>query len=232
MAFIKEKIAEKKIPKKVVPQQEDRYDRIKREGREQRAQEIEDKKQKELDRITEEKRLEKITIPYVENLKEQLLEKNLIYFWTFPDRSGFTKYQDLSVGGMQKFLYSNVDKYKNRLVASFRIIFCKDNGSGLFDQSKKKMRIIINIGVFEIDKNGKLGGKDNFWGLDFHWTDKDFKTTKFSFKLMHRLLIPVSEELLTGISLFSTGLPITQILEQAKKLKLNLNDALTPLAGA
>ena len=87
--------------------------------------------------------------------------------------------------------------------------------------------IVINIAVFKIDVDGSF--KDS-WGCTFHWKNADFKTTKFSFKLIERILIPVSKKIKTCSSIAS-GTSITSLIKDLEKKGINFDDVLNPLAG-
>ena len=230
MAFIKEKIDEKKIPKKVVSkiQVESSFNKRLREGREQDKKEIEDKKQKELARIAEEKRMDKLIIPYLDNLQEQLVEKNLLHFWTFPDESGFIKYKNIKFKDIQKFINKDIDKNINRNIASISILFYhNDNPTSMYRLENIYMK--VSIAVFPIDNDGIFNGKNKAWGADFIWYQDDFKITKFSFKLTKVILNPVGNGKRYPSIL---GIPLTYIVNDLKKMSIDFGDTLAPLAGS
>ena len=211
-----------------VPQQEDRYDRIKREGREQRSHEAQDKKQKELDRIAEEKRMDKLIIPYLDNLQEQLVEKNLLQFWTFPDEPGFIKHKDIKFKDIQKFINKDIDKNINRNIASISILFYhNDKPTSMYRLENIYMK--VSIAVFPIDNIGIFNGKNKAWGADFIWYQDDFKITKFSFKLTKVILNPVGNGKRYPSIL---GIPLTYVVNDLKKMGIDFGDTLDPLPGS
>ena len=234
MAFIKEKIAEKKIPKKVVPkiQAESSFNKRLREGREQDKKEIEDKKQKELDHIVEENRMDKLIIPYLDNLQEQLVEKNLLHFWTFPDEPGFIKYKGISgVDDMQKFIDKDIEKYTKRNAVSVSVLFYHHDSKVTNMFRKIGVYFKVSMSVFPITSKGELvtNGYDN-WGCDFTWKMDDFKLSKFSFKLLETILIPVG----TGKRSYSgfLGVSLRYIIDDLQKIKMNFGKILVPLPGS
>lgn len=209
--------------------QESSLEKTFREDKEHRDAAVAAAKKKELDEKAEEKRMEKIIFPYLDSLRDQLIEKNILSFWSFPDRSGFEKLKGLSHDDIKKLIKSDIDKYKNRNIAEFNIDFFHDDKADSY-QKQAKIHIVVKILLVVITDKGKLDYKAGT-ELDFHWTGEDFKITKFSLKLLRRLLIAVDQRLLKGVSLMSTGMPLSYIIKDAKKIRLDLSDVLTPLAG-
>ena len=232
MAIIKVKKTKKaiKLSKKPPTKKESTFARISREMDEAKAKEIKDAKDKELARIAEEKRLEKLVIPYLDNLQKQIVEKDLLSFWAFPDEPGFKKIKDIhTMKKMQAFINKDIDKYKNRNVALIRIGFYhNDKPTGM--RRKAGFYLCVSMSVLPIDKNGILNGADDAWGADISWKLEDFKTTKFSFKLLEKILRPVGQRAMIFTSIL--GFPITYVINELKKIKVNFDNILTPLPGA
>ena len=224
MAFIKVKIAPKIIPKK-----EDIYDKISRENREKEAKEKFDKLEKENSDKLEKERMLVIINKYLDSLDTQLTEKDSWEFWIFPDRSGFKKYKNKSLKYMQKMVNKDVEQYKNRNIALINIKTLHGYENKDTFHSRAGIMLSVNISIFPIDKNGILNGKNNSWGLDFTWHINDFSISKFSFKLLERILESVQTHKLFGTHL--VGISLSHVINKLKKLKVNLDDVLKPLAG-
>lgn len=215
------------VPK--LSKKESTFAKVSREMDEAAEKKIQDAKQKEIDKKAEVKRLEKLVIPYLDTLQDQIVEKGLLSFWTFTDEPGFKKIKNMTFEDMQKFINKDIDKYKNKKVVDISILF--HHHDKLSDPVRKVgYYLTIGISVFPIDKNGVLNGDDNAWGADLAWRLEDFKTTKFSFKLIETILRPVGKRKAVFPSLL--GFPITSIIEDLKKIKVNFDKVLVPLAGA
>jgi hypothetical protein len=217
-----------KLQKKT-SKKESTFARVSREMDEAAAKKIQDAKQKKLADIAEEKRLEKLVIPYLDNLQDQIVEKDLLSFWTWVDEPGFKKIKNMTFKDMKKFINKDIDKYKNRKIVDISILFHHH------DKPTTSIRqagyyLTVSISIFPVDKNGVLNGDDNAWGADLAWTLQDFKTTKFSFKLIETILRPVGKRKMIFPSLL--GFPITDVIEDLKKIRVNFDKVLTPLAGA
>ena len=226
MAFIKVKIAPKIIPKK--KEKENVYDKVSRENLGIREKEKYDNLEKEKAGKKEKDRIRIIIDKYLDSLDTQLDEKELYSFWTFPDRTGFKKYKNKSLKDIQRIVNKDIDQYKNRNIAKIHV---KPFHHEKSDSMHGKVGVLLSVGIsiFPIDNNGVLNGKDNAWGCDFTWHDYDFKISKFSFKLLERILESVQKHDLTGS--YFIGTPFTNIVYHLKKLKVNLEDVLSPLAG-
>ena len=230
MAIIKIKKSKKPLPKlsKKVSDTETPLAKIIRLRKEKEAKEIKDAKDKALAKIAEEKRLEKLVIPYLDKLQDQIVEKDLLSFWTFLDEPGFKKIKYMSVDNMKKFISKDSERYKNGRVALISMSFHHH------DKPNTTIRaagyyFAVSISVFAIDKNGVLDDS-KAWGADLAWGLEDFKTTKFSFKLIETILKPVGKRKATFASLL--GFPITKVINDLKEIKVKFDKVLTPLAGA
>jgi hypothetical protein len=198
-----------------------------REYKEKEKREAEEKKQKEIDDKKEKARKAGVIYPYLEKLDKQLDEKNIGDFWTFPDRSGFKKING-SFEKIEKMVKKDLDKYANRQIAYFTIYsFHKSKETGM--HRKAGIWLGVTMAIFHIDKNGNLRGANQPTGCDYMWTDEDFKTTKFSFKLLERLMHPVAEHKIKCTSIF--GFHISFIIKKMEKLGVDFSDILNPLAN-
>jgi hypothetical protein len=198
-----------------------------REYKEKEKREAEEKKQKEIDDKKENARKEEIIIPYLEKLDKQLNEKNLGSFWTFPDRSSFKKING-SFEKIEKMVKKDLDKYANRQIAYFAIrSFHKSKKDSLLRQYGTLLG--VKMSIFHIDSEGNLDGDHKPTGCDYMWTDEDFKTTKFSFKLLERLMHPVAEHKIKCTSIF--GFHISFIIKKMERLGVDFSDILNPLAN-
>ena len=226
MTFIKVKIAPKIIPtKKVV---EDPLDRTTRERKEKEAKKIKDESDKIKDDLVKKERQANIIRPYLDNLQAQIQEKGIQDFWTFSDRKGFKKFRG-SMSKVQKLLKSDIPKYKNRKIAYFTIMFHQNEKE---DSLHRKFDIWMNAS-FTITQIDSKGSMDNplrtSLGANISWKSDDFKTTKFSLKLIEELMYPVNDKIAGYTSLM--GFPVTWVLEDLKKKKIDLSEFCNPLAG-
>jgi hypothetical protein len=204
--------------------------RITREREEKEEKEEKNKKQKEINKLNEIERQKRIVMPYLDNLEDQINNKKAWSFWTFPDRSGFKKLKDMSVQDMQNIINEDPEKYKNRRIAYISMMTYHKNDKPTSLKSKIGTLFAVGISIRCIDDKGILSKKSgDCWGCDFRWTLDDFKTTKFSFKLLERIMIPVAEKRKTCTSL--TGTDITDIIKDLEKKKYDFSDVLKPLAG-
>lgn len=217
------------VVKESTKKEESSFQKIRRLRKEKEAKEASDAKQKIIDDAKEQKRMEGIIFPYLDNLSESLKEKKSFTFWTFADRSGFKKLKDYNRKKIQEFLYKDPEKYAGRNIVEISIITfhrSKDNSKYSF----KNMGIFlgVDISVNPIDKNGKMKDKGNFGGR-FVWNAEDFKITKLSFKLLERVMEAVVNEHISFASI--TGTPIKRFIPDLQKEGYDLSDVLSPLAG-
>jgi len=215
---------------------EDSYDKFIRIREEKEAAEKKAAQQKIIDDAEEKERAHSIIFPYLDSLDAQLDAKELEGFWVFPDRSGFKKLKIAHRTEMQKIIYKDVEKYKNRKVVDFIIKTYHREGS-------KMKHSFLNIGtylgvhmtVYAIDEDGKMGTGINAWGCKYKWEVEDFKITKLSFKLLEKIMEPVVRKQKQCTSI--VGTPLRNLLKDLKKLKdsngkyYNFDDVLNPLAG-
>lgn len=211
-----------------VKKKESIFTRVCREQNEKREKEKQKEKQKELDIIAEKEQAIKLIVPNITTLYNQLAEKKLHSFWVFPDRAGFKKIKDLTFTKMQKFLYQDVDKYKNRNICYFSIC--------TYHKDPKKFRdpshywLVVDLTIYHIDDTGNMiGTNEEAYGCTYAWKDKDFKTTKLTFKLLETIMYPVIEKKYTNTSIF--GIPITNVIKHLEKKGIDFSDVNAPLAG-
>lgn len=86
----------------------------------------------------------------------------------------------------------------------------------------------ISIDVIPGETTGKMSDKP--WGCDMAWKLDDFKTTKFSFKLLEIIYREVESKRKICPSLL--GIPLTRIIEDLKKRRVDFSDTLKPLKGS
>lgn len=221
------KTIKKALPKLPI-REEDAFARTVRLRLEKEAKDIMDAKNKIKYDKAEKERQAKIIRPYLERLEAQVDEKNLRTFFVFPDRTGFKKIH-MNVKEMKKFVLTNVDKYKNRPVVFFTISFHHDEPD---NSLHRKFDIWMGCGftVFYMDDNCRFDNpmKPAFGG-HYMWKTEDFKTTKFSLKLIEEIMYPVVAKKTDFTSLL--GYRITEVITILKKIKVDLSDILNPLAG-
>ena len=208
---------------------ESAFQKIVRERKEKEAKEASDAKQKIIDDAKEQKRMESIIFPYLDNLNEKLKEKNSFNFWIFPDRSGFKKMKNYNRKKMQEFLYKEPEKYANRNVVEISIItFHRSEDTSKYSFKNMGTFLGVDISVNPIDKNGKMKDKGT-WGGRLVWNAEDFKITKMSFKLLEK----ITEIIVDDHTLFASlvGIPIKRLFPSFKKQGYKFDDVLSPLAG-
>lgn len=209
-------------------QKESRYDMIKREGVERRKKEKDNAIQNNKDIILEENRMEKIIVPYLDKLQQQLVEKNLLYFWIFPDESGNIKHKNINgVIEMQKLINTDIDKYKNTNIISVSISFYhNDDSTDVY--RKLGIYLRVSIVVFPINNKGIISTDYDTWGADIIWKSIDFKLSKFSFKLIESITKAVTERnSFPGI----IGTPFINVINNLQKKGYNFNKVLVSLPG-
>ena len=190
--------------------------------------------QKIIDVANEQKRKEDIIFPYLDILTEQLVEKSNASFWTFPDRSGFKKIKNTNFNQMKKLTSEKSERYKNRTAVNIMIAtYHRSKIDTKYAHKNIGIFLICSISVHPINSKGEI--TDNVWSCTFKWNADDFKTTKFSFKLIEQMMIPIYRKQITCASLL--GFPVTDVIADMKKLKdidgkyYNFDDLLHPLAG-
>jgi hypothetical protein len=210
--------------------EESSYAQIKRERIEKENQEKEDAKNKKLADIAEKKRMHKLLVPYLDKLQDNLEEKDILSFWIFPEEAGFTKHKNLNYDEMQKFIFANVNKYKNKLLSNISIGFYHNDKP---NSTRRKLNIniymITDIMVYPISKDGIIGGDKNTWGATIAWETNDFKTTKFSLKLLQIIFRQIVAKVFITLSIF--GYPLTNVIKTLEKKGVDFQNTLVPLAG-
>lgn len=218
----------KKALPKLPIRKESAYEKVSREMDEKETKNILDAKNKIKYANAELERQAKIIRPYLDKLESQIDEKNLKTFWTFPDRVGFKKIHK-STDDIKKQVKSDIPRYQNRPLVRFSIAFhqCEKDTS---THRKDDIWLGVQFTVFYIDKDGRIDNPVNHaTGCHFIWQSGDFKTTKFSLKLLEEIMYPVVDRKQSCTSLM--GFPLTGILKQLKSKKIDLNEYLNPLAG-
>jgi len=203
--------------------------RVSREYDERKAAEAARKKQKESDDKREYERRKKIIIPYLNNLENHIDEKNLNDFWAFPDNAVFKKIKCDSIQEMQEKLDKKPNLYAGRKICFITLHFEQNKPDSSWHR-KEGTWFGVNIDGFNIDKNGKLikGGRQKFGG-HFVWKTKDFATTKFSFKLVERIMkLMAADDRFRFASML--GFDIDFVIRELKKIKVDISDLFQPLS--
>lgn len=178
-----------------------------------KALEIKEEKQKKLNERNELERTSVIIKEYLEKLCNQLEEKGGTHFWTFPWKSGFKKMY-ITKKEMETMIKEDPQKYCGKTVAYFAMqSHHKDKESTIHRQSG--IWFGVSMSIFHIDDDCKLLGKNKGWGCHFCWTNEDFKTTKFSFKLLETIMIYVNKKVITCASLW--GIPVSSVIKRLEK---------------
>ena len=205
---------------------ESSYDIIKREMKEEYEKKVKEAEDK---RITDEKELfrkKELITEYLDQLEERLENKDHAGFWTFPDRTGFKKFNG-SNGKIEKMLNKDPDKYSGRQIAKYSIIFHQNEKA---DSMHKSSGLWLNVTIRMYDIKEKVGKLvlENSKQCDIAWTTDDFAISKFSFKLVEMFMKPLAEKKTSCVSIF--GKPLKFVLERYKKdAKVDFSDALQPL---
>lgn len=227
MVLIKEKIPKKtsKKPNTTIVKESSfmKSNRLYDEKEKKLAQDVQDA---ELAKQVEKKRMRKIVVPYLDELQERLVKDNLLYFWIFPDKPGFTKIKGYSWTQMENLLKSNVEKYKNRLIANVNIRFYhNDKPKSMF--LREDIHLTTDINVYPIDKNGVMCGHERGWGIGVAWRPEDFKISKFSFKLMELLYVTAVNKTYTNATMY--GYPFSSVIDALHEYKVKTGNLLQPL---
>ncbi len=205
-----------------------------RELERQRKRELEKEQQlkKEAEEKKEKERKEKIIMEYMTNLKKQISEKRSWSFFTFPDRAGFKKIKVGTVKQMQEIIDKddNPERYRNRRIVLIKMISLHDKTSPESFRVKFGIMFKVSMSVILINDKAKISDLNrDWWGCDIAWYTEDFETTKFTFKLLEKIMPFVVSERKTCTSL--TGYPITALIKDLKKMGGDFSDVLNPLAG-
>ena len=195
---------------------------------EKEAKEIQDKKDKAKADLEEKMRRAEIIRPYLTKLEAKIKEKNLYKFWTFTDRSGFKKIH-ASMKEIKQLVKSDIERFKRRKIAAFTISFYHNDAENTLHRSLD-IWLGVSFTVYEMDNDCRMDNpKYRAMGGHYIWKTEDFKTTKFSFKLLEEIMRPVVDEKYDCTSLM--GFRVTEVIKDLKKIKVNLSDILNPLAG-
>lgn len=170
-----------------------------------------------------ENRNTQIISEHIQKLHKSIKEKGIFSFWTFADRTGFKKIKGMSFNDMQKSLKADVDKYRNRQLCEIKIqTHLKPDEYGTW--------LVVSIWSITTDDDANMRGKmvkNN--GCGIMWKEKDFRNTKFSFKLLEAIMHVVADGRHSCSNM--TGFHITKVLKDLKRKKIDLSEYLTPLAG-
>lgn len=199
-------------------------EKIRRERLEKEAQELKEAEDKKIADEKELTRKKELITEYLDQLEERLEEKNHAGFWTFPDRTGFKKIVASTIK-MEKTLNKDSDKYVNRQIAEYVIMFHQNKKS---DSMFSGLWLSVTIRMYDIKEKSEtlilVLGKE----CNISWTIDDFAISKFSFKLIERFMKPLAEKKTSCVSIF--GKPLKFVLERYKKdAKVDFSDVLQPL---
>jgi hypothetical protein len=89
--------------------------------------------------------------------------------------------------------------------------------------------LVVGMTVFHMDDKCDLNGKNDSWSCDYMWRDQEFKLTRFSFKLLEKIMQPVAAGKYRATSIY--GFPLTKIIKDLEKKGIDFSDVLNPLAG-
>ncbi|MGL5934543.1 MAG: hypothetical protein ACRCZI_02855 [Cetobacterium sp.] len=201
-----------------------------RERKEREATAKETKKQEEIKAKKEEDRKHKIIYKYVDKLSEKLKEKfnnydgytNGYRIWVDKPNAKLSKplnyYQDL--------LKKKPEKYKDKRYAEIYVkCYHKEHGKPTLLFRDPDTWIDASIKVFTV-KNEKWVAT---LACKWTWRTDDFKLSKFSFKLMNKLLDVINKDIYTCGHL--AGEPLSFMIKNMEKRGVDFGDLLQPLAN-
>ena len=172
------------------------------------------------------KEIDDVIKQHLDKLDEKLGED--ITFWTFPDLKGFKRIPMKTIEQMQSYINKYVEKYKNRKVCEISISFW--HRSKDYVQRKERIWLTASVLVMGIDDKGKLQGKKNFNNMcAVRWEEEDFRVSKLSFKLLKEIMHIVADDKHKCIDIY--GIPLTKVIADLQRKKIDLSSVLSPLAG-
>jgi hypothetical protein len=170
---------------------------------------------------------------YMEKVDDFIQEKKLYNFWFFPDEKGFkNRITDMNSKDIKQMIKKDLDKYKGRIVCQLTMRTNYKDPQSLPMKAEtphgEKIPIYMHgqIMVFKILDDGNIKATTKS-GIEFGWRKEDFEVTKFSLKLLERLVrIAASKKYYCTLTF---GCPISYIVKELKKKKIEIDDVLTPL---
>jgi hypothetical protein len=172
------------------------------------------------------KEIDDVIKQHLDKLDEKLGDD--ITFWTFPDLKGFKRIPMKSLTQMQSYINKDVDKYKNRKVCEISIAF--KHRSKDFVKRDARIWLTASVLVLGIDDKGSLYSKKNFNNMcAVRWEEDDFRVSKLSFKLLKEIMHLVADDKHQCVDIY--GIPLTKVIADLQKKKIDLTDVLSPLAG-
>ncbi len=170
---------------------------------------------------------------YMDKVDAFLKEKRLYNFWFFPDEKGFkNRIPGLGPKEIKQMVKKDLDKYKGRTVVNVRIVPNYKDPDSLPMKAEtphgEKIPIYMHgqIMVFKILDDGNLKSTTKS-GIEFGWRKEDFEVTKFSLKLLERLVRIAASKLYYCTLTF--GCPMSYIVKELRKKKIEIDDVLAPL---
>jgi hypothetical protein len=205
---------------------EDPFVKRRRERREKEAIELANKKQAEKDALKEKNRKEVIIRAHLDKLEAKIREKDLLQFWAFPDRAGFIKIgKNYGCAQMMKLMNKDLSKYVNRKIVLFSIKFEHNKPDTSTHREFDTWLRVDNL-TFKVNPKGELKADGS---CHYIWKTNDFKLTKFSFKLLETIMYPIADRVFSCTSMM--GFPVSYVVRELKRKKINFDDVLKPLAG-
>ena len=173
------------------------------------------------------KEIDDVIKQHLDKLDEKLGDD--ITFWTFPDLKGFKRIQMKTLTQMQAYINKDVEKYKNRKVCEISIAsWHRASKDSLL--RKHSIWLTASVLVLGIDDKGSLHSKKNFNNMcDVRWEEDDFRVSKLLFKLLKEIMHLVADDKHQCVDLY--GIPLSKVVADLKKKKIDLTDVLSPLAG-
>lgn len=164
---------------------------------------------------------------YLTKLYEQLKEKKLVSFWLFPDEKGMkNRITGMNDDDIENMIKKDIEKYKGRIICGIRIAPHHDEPDSLAMQNEFPIWLSGEIGVYEISDDGKLV-EPRRTGLMFRWEEDDFEVTKFSTRLLEKLIRIAASKKYYCVQTF--GCKISYIVKKLKEEKIKIDDVLSPL---
>lgn len=171
----------------------------------------------------EQKHNNEIISNHISKLRNKSKKDESLSFWTFADRAGFKKIKGKDFDDIQKYLKADVEKYKNRKICQIHIYT---------PEKPDKYGTWLYVGILAIhtdDKANMRGKNVGNNGCGIMWKEQDFKTTKFSYKLIEAIMHPIADNKHSCSNL--SGFHVTKVVNDLKKKGIKLDEFLNPLAN-
>ena len=170
---------------------------------------------------------------YLDKLKSNITEKKLYNFWCFPDDKGVkNRIDDLNPTQIEEMIKKNINKYKGRVICNIRIVLNHRKPDSLTMKAKTRQGVSMPIYMhgqimcFKIQDTGNIKQIPKS-GIMIRWEEEDFKFSKFSLKLIDRLMRIGASKKYYCVETF--GCQLSFIVKELREEKIKIDDVLEPL---